>query len=405
MAWNCGGQPKIAPSTCLAQPTPSMSLSLRASSLHTSSPRDSLQSLFTTSPPHIYLRRLSAIEFHGNIKSDLSISSTARRSIEMAPKKRASADAPPSETAKRSRRDADHKHDAITKDTFKDSNITGGKDNTCGATDPENENENDAITRDTLTDGKDSTACCDIDPKNDAIAKDNFKDSNVGDSTTQNHPDVTPALGPDTAFQNQPDVRPSSNSGTGDTTKRSCRATDHKNDATTTTSSNRDTSTDSNACGSATGNTTRSDVTASLHSSNGDTTVSQVLAGIAPSPKLVWATKRQSLCDSLPQFKSHEGGIYTKDCRPLGILLSSNLEIGDMLSADKVIYTLLVSNQYNPLPRLILTLYGSGGGREQSANGLTWTRNKDYKPTDNQIAGWKAARDHQSPILVIIGKF
>lgn len=64
---------------------------------------------------------------------------------------------------------------------------------------------------------------------------------------------------------------------------------------------------------------------------------------VAHSTSLVWATNRQSLCDSLPEFKSHHGGIYTKDQVPHGVLFGQHMEIGDVMLGDKGVYHMLVS--------------------------------------------------------------
>lgn len=116
---------------------------------------------------------------------------------------------------------------------------------------------------------------------------------------------------------------------------------------------------------------------------------------------LVWATNRQSLCDSLPQFKSHHGGIYTKDKEPHGVLFGRMVEIGDVMLGDKGIYHMLVP----VVPILRLKTYNGlcnrGGGRTLGENGA-WTRDENYKPKDT--TAWETAKEQQSPILVIMGK-
>ncbi|CAN8100564.1 unnamed protein product [Discula destructiva] len=99
-----------------------------------------------------------------------------------------------------------------------------------------------------------------------------------------------------------------------------------------------------------------------------------------PSQLLVWATNRQSLCDALPHFKSHHGGIYTKDKQPLGVLFGRNVEIGDAMMGDKGIYNI-------------------GGGRMLTDNG-NWARNENYEPKD--FTAWETAKEKQLPILVIM---
>lgn len=64
--------------------------------------------------------------------------------------------------------------------------------------------------------------------------------------------------------------------------------------------------------------------------------------GVAPAQPLVWATNRQSLCDALPYFKSHQGGVYTKNRLPQGILIARNGEVRDTVLMDKCVYSLLV---------------------------------------------------------------
>lgn len=61
---------------------------------------------------------------------------------------------------------------------------------------------------------------------------------------------------------------------------------------------------------------------------------------VAPSQLLVWASTRQSLCDALPYFKAHQGGVYTKGCFPQGILFARNGEVGDTVMMHKCIYSL-----------------------------------------------------------------
>lgn len=61
---------------------------------------------------------------------------------------------------------------------------------------------------------------------------------------------------------------------------------------------------------------------------------------VAPSQLPVWASTRQSLCDALPYFKAHQGGVYTKDCFPQGILFARNGEVGDTVMMRKCIYSL-----------------------------------------------------------------
>lgn len=61
---------------------------------------------------------------------------------------------------------------------------------------------------------------------------------------------------------------------------------------------------------------------------------------VAPAQSVVWASNRQALCDALPYFKSHQGGVYTKDCFPQGILFARNGEMGDTVMMNKCIYSL-----------------------------------------------------------------
>lgn len=53
---------------------------------------------------------------------------------------------------------------------------------------------------------------------------------------------------------------------------------------------------------------------------------------------LAFAKNRQALCDALPYFKSHQGGLYTIESKPHGLLVSgAGFEIRDQLGHDIVI--------------------------------------------------------------------
>lgn len=54
---------------------------------------------------------------------------------------------------------------------------------------------------------------------------------------------------------------------------------------------------------------------------------------------LVWAGKRQALCDALPYFKSHQGGTYTQKNIPKGMLLDQGVEPRDIFGRHKLITT------------------------------------------------------------------
>ncbi|KAJ4386629.1 hypothetical protein N0V93_009527 [Gnomoniopsis smithogilvyi] len=101
---------------------------------------------------------------------------------------------------------------------------------------------------------------------------------------------------------------------------------------------------------------------------------------VAPSELPVWASTRQSLCDAVPYFKSHQGGVYTKDCFPHGILFARNGEVGDAVMMNKCIYSL-------------------GGGREMKEDG-TWGRAGTYEPS--HFEQWKITRDTQLPVMVLM---
>ncbi|KAJ4419637.1 hypothetical protein N0V82_004832 [Gnomoniopsis sp. IMI 355080] len=101
---------------------------------------------------------------------------------------------------------------------------------------------------------------------------------------------------------------------------------------------------------------------------------------VAPSQSPVWASTRQSLCDALPYFKSHQGGVYTKDRVPQGILFAKNGEVGDTVMMSKCIYSL-------------------GGGREIKEDG-SWARAGAYEPA--HFEQWKTIKDKQLPVMVIL---
>lgn len=55
----------------------------------------------------------------------------------------------------------------------------------------------------------------------------------------------------------------------------------------------------------------------------------------------VWAEQRQALCDATPYFKSHQGGLYTKDCAAIGVLIDkSGFTIRDVIGSDVVVTTM-----------------------------------------------------------------
>lgn len=123
---------------------------------------------------------------------------------------------------------------------------------------------------------------------------------------------------------------------------------------------------------------------------------------ITPSQQPVWASTRQSLCDALPYFKAHQGGVYTKDCFPKGILFARNGEIGDIVMMRKCIYSLSVSRSFTPCFKTNHMMYKSGGGREKKEDG-TWTRSGVYEPS--HFEQWSATKDKQLPVVVIMGGF
>ncbi|KAL2757753.1 hypothetical protein ACRALDRAFT_2016840 [Sodiomyces alcalophilus JCM 7366] len=55
---------------------------------------------------------------------------------------------------------------------------------------------------------------------------------------------------------------------------------------------------------------------------------------------VVWAEKRQSLCDALPYFKMHQGSLYSKRLVPKGFLIDGEFTHRDMMNGDIVITSL-----------------------------------------------------------------
>lgn len=52
---------------------------------------------------------------------------------------------------------------------------------------------------------------------------------------------------------------------------------------------------------------------------------------------LIWAFKRQPLCDSQAYFRSHQGGTYTKNKVIQGLLVAGSVEIRDFLGKDTMV--------------------------------------------------------------------
>lgn len=52
---------------------------------------------------------------------------------------------------------------------------------------------------------------------------------------------------------------------------------------------------------------------------------------------LIWAFKRQPLCDSQAYFRSHQGGTYTKNKVIQGLLVAGSVEIRDFLGKDTIV--------------------------------------------------------------------
>lgn len=57
---------------------------------------------------------------------------------------------------------------------------------------------------------------------------------------------------------------------------------------------------------------------------------------------LVWSDKRQSLCDTLPYFKSHQGSLYSHDLIARGILIDGEITIRDTITPNVIITALWV---------------------------------------------------------------
>lgn len=53
--------------------------------------------------------------------------------------------------------------------------------------------------------------------------------------------------------------------------------------------------------------------------------------------QLVWALKRQPLCDALSYFKCHQGGTYTKNKVVLGLLIAGSAETRDVVNMNSII--------------------------------------------------------------------
>lgn len=131
-----------------------------------------------------------------------------------------------------------------------------------------------------------------------------------------------------------PKKRPASKPSENKVTKRLCKTTDTKEN-------------DGSIAGTGVGNSTgEGPHREASGESAGEATSASIQHNtqpkVVPSPLLVWATNRQSLCDSLADFKSHQGGVYTKDKEPRGVLFGQNVEVGDVMLADKGIWNLLV---------------------------------------------------------------
>lgn len=52
---------------------------------------------------------------------------------------------------------------------------------------------------------------------------------------------------------------------------------------------------------------------------------------------LIWAFKRQPLCDSQAYFRAHQGGTYTKNKVIQGLLVAGSVEIRDFLGKDTMV--------------------------------------------------------------------
>ncbi|TDZ60602.1 hypothetical protein CTRI78_v004833 [Colletotrichum trifolii] len=109
-----------------------------------------------------------------------------------------------------------------------------------------------------------------------------------------------------------------------------------------------------------------------------DSTNTRVEAFSTPE---IWAENRQSLCDALPWYKSHEASLYTIDKVAKGILINKQVSVRDYLS-DEVIVTTL------------------GGGREKNKTGER-ARAKDGSQRPKKYC--LAAMESSSPVGVILG--
>ncbi|ROT34664.1 hypothetical protein SODALDRAFT_285960 [Sodiomyces alkalinus F11] len=97
---------------------------------------------------------------------------------------------------------------------------------------------------------------------------------------------------------------------------------------------------------------------------------------------VVWAEKRQSLCDALPYFKMHQGSLYSKQLIPKGFLIDGEFTYRDMMNTDIVITSL-------------------GGGRARTADGDMERVRECRRPALNSILkAWK----EDIPIAVIVGR-
>lgn len=52
---------------------------------------------------------------------------------------------------------------------------------------------------------------------------------------------------------------------------------------------------------------------------------------------LIWAFKRQPLCDSQAYFRAHQGGTYTKNKVIQGLLVAGSVEIRDYIGKDTLV--------------------------------------------------------------------
>ncbi|KAJ9155445.1 hypothetical protein NKR23_g2011 [Pleurostoma richardsiae] len=95
---------------------------------------------------------------------------------------------------------------------------------------------------------------------------------------------------------------------------------------------------------------------------------------------LVWADKRQALCDSLDYFKAHQGGLYRRDNIARGMLISSGIEIRDVLGKQVVITTM-------------------GGGRSKDEGG-NMRRTKNHMPST--FKAWTNAHEGKHPLMVVL---